>query len=414
MSSDRSILERDPLNAFCRHTHAAVEGSPRGPLAGLSFGLKDLFDVAGTRTGFGSPDWLRTHDPAPAHAPVLQRLLDAGASMVGRTHTEEMAFSLTGENAHYGTPVNPAAPDRVPGGSSSGSASAVAGGLVDFAVGTDTGGSVRAPASYCGILGIRPTHGRIPLAGACPLAPSFDTVGWFAREADTLARVGDVLLDPPGDRTDLPDRPARLLLARDAMALTTPAVAAALAPAIAHVERAFGPAEPVDVSPEGLHAWFEVFRVLQFHEIWRTHRHWVTRVRPAFGPQIRRRFDAVAQVTDAEAAAMVPKRRVIADHLGALLRDQAVLVLPTMPDVAPLRGTPPEAVTAARERAIQLLCIAGLGGLPQLSLPMATVGGCPVGLSLVAARGHDELLLAMAGRILPSPGSAHGATASPP
>ena len=127
-----NIFDRDTLQAFCRHTHVALDPIGHGALDGLTFGLKDNFDVAGHRTGFGSPDWLRTHEPAARHAPVLTRLLAAGAEMVGKTHTEEMTFSLTGENAHYGTPINPAAPDLVPGGSSSGSASAVAGGLVDF------------------------------------------------------------------------------------------------------------------------------------------------------------------------------------------------------------------------------------------------------------------------------------------
>ena len=146
-----SILDRDSLGAFCRHTHVELKGAASGPLAGLTFGLKDIFDVAGHKTGFGSPDWLRTHDAAKVHSVVAKQLLDAGAYLVGKTHTEEMAFSLTGENAHYGTPVNVRAPDRVPGGSSSGSAAAVAGGLVDFAIGSDTGGSVRGPASFCGL-----------------------------------------------------------------------------------------------------------------------------------------------------------------------------------------------------------------------------------------------------------------------
>jgi amidase len=167
-----------------------MKGTPGGPLAGLTFGVKDIYDIAGHKSGFGSPDWLRTHDAAARTAPVVQRLLDAGADMVGKTHTDEITWSLNGENAHYGTPVNVNAPGRIPGGSSSGSAAAVAGGLCDFALGSDTGGSVRAPASFCGIYGIRPTHGRVSLEGACPLAPSFDTCGWFARSAEVLERVG--------------------------------------------------------------------------------------------------------------------------------------------------------------------------------------------------------------------------------
>jgi amidase len=387
-----SILDRDPLGAFCRHTHVELKGAAAGPLAGLTFGLKDIFDVAGHKTGFGSPDWLHTHEAAKTHSAVAKRLLDAGAHLVGKTHTEEMAFSLTGENAHYGTPVNPAAPGRVPGGSSSGSAAAVAGGLVDFAIGSDTGGSVRAPASFCGIYGIRPTHGRIPLEGACPLAPSFDVCGWFARDAATLARVGNVLLGSGAGK------PGRVLLAQDAWALATPEAQQALQPALARVTKALGEAEPVTVSAEGLNAWFEVFRVLQFAEIWATHREWVMRVKPAFGPVIGKRFEAVARVTAAEVAQMRPRREEIAARLDRLLANNAILLLPTVPDIAPLLNSPPEQTTAFRERAMGMLCISGLGRLPQVSLPLATLNGCPLGLSIVAARGNDEMLLELAQR----------------
>ncbi|MBL0169706.1 MAG: amidase [Gemmatimonadaceae bacterium] len=385
-----SILDHDPLNAFCRHTHVALTGAPIGPLAGVTFGLKDNFDIAGHKTGFGSPDWLATHDAASISASVATRLLNAGATLAGKTHTEEMTFSLTGENAHYGTPVNPAAPDRVPGGSSSGSASAVAGGLVDFAIGSDTGGSVRAPASFCGIYGIRPTHGRIPLDGVRPLAPGFDTCGWFARDANMLVRIGDVLL---GGAAAMP---GRLLLAQDAFAFSMPGVADALQPAVQRIEACLGAAQAVTVSDAGLAVWFEVFRVLQFGEIWDAHGDWVTRVRPTFGPQIKPRFEAAAKSDPEQIARMRLARADIVSHLDALLADNAVLLLPTMPDIAPLLQSPPDATVAFRERSLALLCIAGLGGLPQVSLPLATWNGCPLGLSMIAARGNDEMLLEIA------------------
>ncbi|MEI6741054.1 MAG: amidase [Gemmatimonadaceae bacterium] len=384
----------DTLGAFCRHTHVERHGADSGPLAGLTFGLKDLFDVAGVRTGFGSPDWLATHPPAVADTPLLPLLLQAGASLVGKTHTEEMAFSLTGENHHYGTPVNPAAPDRVPGGSSSGSASAVAGGLVDFAIGSDTGGSVRAPASYCGIYGLRPTHGRISLAGACPLAPSFDTAGWFARDAALLQRVGSVLLGPSPNGAAT--TPGRLLVATDAMAIADPAVAAVLQGAIAPMATRLGDASPVVLSDTSLRDWFDVFRVLQFHEIWATHRAWVTAERPTFGPAIQGRFEAVARVTDAEADAMRGRRRAITARLDAMLVDGAIVVLPTVPDLPPRLRTPAAATIALRENAMAVLCASGLAGLPQLSMPVGTVDGVPVGLSLLAARGNDAMLLQVA------------------
>ena len=182
-------LPNDPLGAFCRHNHVALAGSGKGPLAGLTFAVKDLFHIEGHRTGFGHPDWLKTHAPAKRTSEAVKRLLAAGADMVGRTHCDELCYSLTGENVHYGAPVNVNAPGRIPGGSSNGSAAAVAGKLVDFAIGSDCGGSVRIPASYCGILGMRPTWGRVSLEGAVPFGPSFDVAGWFARDAARSRRL---------------------------------------------------------------------------------------------------------------------------------------------------------------------------------------------------------------------------------
>src|SRR5436190_3763314 len=217
----------DPLNAFCAHAAARLQGAPAGPLAGLTFAAKDLFDIAGHVTGAGNPDWLARHAPAERTAPLVQALVDAGAEMVGKTHTDELSRGIFGENSHYGTPTNPNALGRVPGGSSSGSAAAVAGGLVDFALGTDTGGSVRIPASFCGLFGIRPTHGRLPLAGMVGQAPSFDTIGWFAREPHLLGRIGEILL---GADLKSANRPRHVIVATDAFAIADPATASALFP----------------------------------------------------------------------------------------------------------------------------------------------------------------------------------------
>ena len=225
------MIPNDPYNAFCRQNHVERDGAPDGPLRGLTFAVKDVFDIAGHRTGNGNPLWLETHPPATRTASAVERLLAAGAKMVGKTYTDELAYSLNGENVHYGTPINPRAPGRIPGGSSSGSAVAVAGGLVDFALGSDCGGSVRLPASYCGIYGIRTTHGLVPADGVVDLAKSFDTVGWFARDAAMMLRVGEVLLPSARDFV-----PKRLLIAEDAFAFVGAEIAAALATAVAKLK----------------------------------------------------------------------------------------------------------------------------------------------------------------------------------
>jgi amidase len=386
-----SILHRDEIGAFCRHTHVAVKGAGAGPLAGLTFGAKDIFDIAGHRTGFGSPDWFATHTAAVRTAPTVQRLLDAGAEMIGKTHTDELTYSLNGENAHYGTPVNVNAAGRIPGGSSSGSAAAVAAGLCDFALGSDTGGSVRAPASYCGVYGIRPTHGRVSLEGACPLARSFDTAGWFARDAALLERVGRVLLGEERAGT-----PGRVLVAQDAFDLAGKAVTQALQPALDELGAVARETEAFTVAPEGLPQWFQVFRLLQGAEVWAQHGAWVNRVKPDLGPGVKQRIEWTSTINARDVGPAKAKREEIARRMNDALAGNAVLALPTVPGIALLRNAPPAETEDFRGRAMSLLCIAGLARLPQVSLPLARLDGCPLGLSLVAARGGDMMLLALA------------------
>lgn len=396
-----TIVERDtaddPIGAFCTGKQVKLAGASSGPLAGLAFGVKDIFDIAGTVTGFGNPVWAATHPPAEATAPAVQRLLDAGASMAGKTLTDEMAYSLTGENVHYGTPLNPRDPDRVPGGSSNGSVSAVANRLVDFALGTDCGGSVRLPASYCGILGIRPSLGRIAVDGIVPFSASFDVVGWFAREAKLLADVGGALFDTPHPS----HAPRRLLIAEDAFGFVDKAVSAALQNAVQRVFGLFDDREHVTVCDEGLENWFNIFRIIQASEIWQNHGPWLRQHNPELGRGVRERMEWASKVTPEE---VVPARRshvAIKSRLDGLLGDNDILCLPTSPRIAPFRDAPVDDVEIRfRHQAMCLLCISGLGGLPQISLPLGELDGMPLGLSLIARHGNDETLLALARTIM--------------
>jgi amidase len=386
----------DPLGAFCVANPVALTGAATGPLRGRTFAAKDVFEIAGTPTGFGHPAWLRTHQPATHTASAVQKLLDAGADLVGRTISDELCYSLSGENVHFGTPRNAAAPDRIPGGSSAGSAAAVAGGLCDIAIGTDCGGSVRIPASYCGIYGIRPTHGRVATDGVLPFAGSFDVVGWFARDPALLAFVGSLLLDS-GDR---PAPLRRLLVAPALFERAEPSVRDALRPTVSRVAAHF--LETVEMRDEfaDLDGWRVIFQTVQAFEIWQNLGAWVEATRPEFGPGIKERFAAAATVTPEAAAAA----RVRMEEVRTWLRDKIepgdALCLPTAPRVAPFLNTPPSVVeVATRNAALALLCMAGLGGLPQVTLPLATAEHCPAGLSLVGAARTDEALLDLAGRI---------------
>ncbi|MDR6951208.1 amidase [Ancylobacter sp. 3268] len=393
--------EAKATGAFCRPNNVTARGATDGPLAGLSFVAKDMFDIEGSVTGNGNPDWLRTHEPATRHAWAVARLLDAGAELVGRTVCDELCYSLTGENTHYGAPLNPAAPDRVSGGSSSGSASAVAAGLTDIGLGSDCGGSIRVPASYCGLYGFRPSHGAIPLDGCAPFAPSFDCVGWMARDASTLRRAGEALLGRAPAQEPVPELPSlRLLKPREALAALEADVADALEPAFRLVEELLGPAETIDIAPEGLSAWSATFRTLQAAEIWNSLGGWIEDARPRFGPGVEERFRLAGTVT-AEAVAIASSERArIVAALRRLIVPGTFLVLPTVPRIAPLKGLPvAEVEVAYRHLAMNLLCIAGLAGLPQVSLPLARHEGCPLGLSLVGAAGSDLALLGIAQRI---------------
>ena len=387
-----TIFERDTLGAFCRHTHAELPGAAGGPLAGLSCGIKDLYHIAGTRTGFGHPVWLETHAVQTATASAVTRLTEAGASVVGKTHCDELCYSLNGINKHYGTPVNVNAPGRIPGGSSSGSAAAVAGGLVDFALGSDTGGSVRVPASYCGIFGMRPTHGAVPLDGAIAFAPSYDAAGWFARDARMLERVGQVLL---GDTRAAPPV-GKLLVATDTFAHADPAAGQALRQVLRESESYFAGMQEIVLASEGIDRWMDSFRVIQGAEIWSTHREWIGSLHPDFGAGIKERFVWASTIQAAAVATASAHRARLSEHLNTLLGDNRVLAIPSTPGVAPPLDMPVTELERWRNRALGLLCIAGHAGLPQVSLPLVQVDGLPVGLSLIAARGNDLLLLKLA------------------
>ena len=383
---------QDTVGAFIPGPRVELPGAATGPLVGLRFAVKDLYDVAGHPTTYGNPDWAATHPPAVATAPVVQALLQAGAALRGKTKTVELAYGLTGENIWHGTPTNPGAPDRFPGGSSCGSAAATAAGLVDFAMGSDTGGSVRIPASYCGAFGIRPSWGAVSLAGACPLGPSFDTPGWFAGRAGVLRSVGEVLL--PQDSPAGPLGP--LLRVEEAWANAEPMTAAALAPALARLEARFGAALRLGLAPEGLAALYEHFRCAQAEEAWAALGAWVVSAQPKFGPGVGERFAAARTMPPEKAAAGRAFRRHFQARMAALLAGGAVLVYPTSPGPAPLLAAPQAEQNAVRERTMGVTAIAGLAGLCEVSLPVAKAGGAPVGLSLVAAAGRDRALLALA------------------
>lgn len=399
------LLADDPARAFMPYPGVEVPNAASGPLAGLTFAAKDLFDVAGYPTGAGQPLVLAMSGVKTRTAPAVQALLDAGARLVGKTITDELAYSLNGKNAHFGTPRNGAAPDRIPGGSSSGSASAVSNGLCDTALGTDTGGSVRAPASYCGLFGLRPSHGRITLEGCHDLAPTFDTCGFFARDGETFARVAAVLLG--ADAAAAPEKP-RLLLAADAFSMLEAEPRGALAPAVGRVEAELGAATLVEAAGGTFEALYWAFRRLQGREAWLVDGPLIERHAPPLGPGIAERFAYARGLTAEDCADARLVRERYRARLAELVGRDGVMLLPTMPDVAPLLTESEAGLDAFRTKALYLLCLSGLSGLPQVTMPLAQRVDAPIGLSLVGPPGSDLWLVRLAARLAAEAGGQGG------
>ena len=385
-------LETKSIGAFISGARIRLDGRPGGPLAGLTFAAKDLFDVAGHPTAGGNPDWSRWYPVPSRHAWAVQILLDAGATLIGKTVTDEVSLGILGENAFDGTPLNSAAPDRVPGGSSSGSAAAVAAGLCDTALGTDTGGSVRVPASFCGLYGIRPTHGRLPLDGMLPQAPTSDTTGWFARDAATFSKVSAVMLG----ETIPTVMPTRLVIAIDAFGLSTPETQTALGPLVKRLSDLIGNTREDILAPQGLSVWSRAQRTLQPHEAWTTFKSWVERDNPRMTFTVARGLIAGSQLSAADRGWAALMREEARARLAYLLPIGTILCMPTTPFPAPKRGLPITETDPLRDMISCLAAQGGLAGFPQLSLPGASVGGAPVGLSILAARGSDATLVAVA------------------
>lgn len=418
-------MQTDSEKAVWRERGAPlVAPAAAGPLSGVRLAVKDVHAVAGHRMGAGNPYWLEEAEPETRNSWAVQALLDAGAEVTGIAQTDELTYSLDGTNAHYGTPPNPAAPGRIPGGSSSGPASAVALREADAGLGSDTAGSIRVPASYCGLYGMRPTHGAVPVTGMLPLAPRFDTVGWLARDAETLLRVGDALLPPAeGAGRDEQQRSGRggggvtgtgrgvagpeggvpfhtALIDESLLAPADDAVREGFAPAVEELAERTGlrvETYPL-LGPEGADCELRAgaFSAVQAVQVWENDGEWVASHPDALGPGVAERFAWASAVTRERAERAAQSVRATALGLDAALSPGTLLMLPAAAGPAPRVDSTSAERDDVRRRTIQLTCLAGIGGLPCVVLPGMTAGGLPVGLCAVAARGQDRALLRLA------------------
>lgn len=378
----------DPtFGAFLPGVPVTFGATGSGTLDRLGFAVKDLIDVRGHATGGGNPDWLAAQTPAENHAPVVTELLGAGAHVMGKTVTDELAFSLEGANAHYGTPLNPRNRQWLPGGSSSGSAVAVAAGIADFALGTDTGGSVRVPAAFCGIYGFRPSHGTISLDGVLPFAPSYDTIGWFARDAQTLQKVGDVLL-PPLDPAPI----VRVCTIADLKdAVPTDVVGDMMQAANRIATHA-----PVDLFEEiNLQDVSAAYTTVQCYEIKFALGARLARINPRFASDIADRFAGALVTNESAYNAACAYRAGLCVRLAEICSPDMALIIPSVSQRHLEKNASAEAIKQFYKTTLALTALAGHWGAPQVQLGVP-VGDQRVGMSLLGAPGSDLALLDLA------------------
>lgn len=395
MNND-NLLQDGHAGAFVKDGFGELPFEPHiksNQLAGLTLSVKDVFNVQGLTTGAGNLVWRNGQPKSNTTASAVDAVLGAGAVWIGKTVTDELAFSLAGNNIHYGTPVNPMAPLRIPGGSSSGAAVGVAGGHSDIGLATDCGGSARLPGSYCGVWGIRPSHGLVGGVSGFPLAPGFDTVGWFTRTGDVMRRVLDVVAPQAPQAREL-----GWWASQDVFDVCDSGVQTAYRKLVQQLE-AHTSVTWHAAGTLALQDWAVANRVLQGAEVWAQHGAWVQAHGHSLAPAIRERFEVISKLQTPQVLAAEAVREGARTTLADLIDRHGILVLPTVPGIAPLLTSSDEVFTATRERCHLLLAPSALARLPQVTLPWITLDGAPVGLSVLGPRGGDKSVVAAARRL---------------
>jgi len=408
-SSSREV-DKDDDCFVVRHSVSFAKKETLSPsssrllLENVSIAIKDNIDVCGLKTGCGNPDFLSDFSPKvkTENAPLVEHLLREGGQIVGKTHMDELAWSLQGENYHYGTPRNERAIGRIPGGSSSGSASAVSRGLVDLAVGTDTAGSVRVPASFCGIYSIRMTHNfdeRLCHEGIVPLAKSFDVPGFFANDLEILLRATKAVLAFPNNNnseeerynTNSDDRikdDVKFVKLEDAFALATEKTRVAID---AYLEKHEIEYETVKLEEnQNILEWWDDFRVQQTDDVWKAHGDWIRKRNPKFGPGVHERFYGAEEVSEdtknVERAREMNRKRaeIIRNEVFRRRKSKTICIVPAAACAPPKLNEDASVVNDLRVKTLSLSSISGLTGLPQVVVPcVSNKNELPIGVGFI-------------------------------
>lgn len=375
-----------PTEIFCQHGPKNLQLTKHGRLQDMTLAVKDLFSIQGFKHAAGNPSWLASHPPAKETALALQTLLEQGAVMQSYVHTDELAYSLEGNNMHYGCAENPAKPGHVCGGSSMGCAAAVAGGYSQVGLGTDTGGSIRVPACYTGLYGIRPSFGLVSTQGLTGLAPEFDTIGWLSKQSKQLQNIGQVLLPEQTIHSV-----NKLVVCRQLIELVEPDCYSSLIASLELLKPHFAEYQEITMPASLLADLSETFRVLQALSVAKTHKNWLNEYQPSFAPAINERFKMALNMDPALAPAARLKQQKIQSWLATHLNKSTCLFLPTTPSTAPAIGAD---VSRLRTQTMQLTAICGLTGACQVHLPLTSQSlDGPYGFSLLMAAGSDLSLL---------------------
>ncbi|KAK9690845.1 hypothetical protein RND81_09G157800 [Saponaria officinalis] len=384
------------------------------PLHGLTFAVKDIFEIKGRVTGFGNKEWKNTHEEGEKTAVVITSLLKKGATCVGSTVLDQFSFGITGENVHYGTPINPSRPQYIPGGSSSGSAVAVAAQLADFALGTDTIGCVGIPAAFCGIFGFRPSHGALSMIGVLPNSQSLDTIGWFARDPSVLHRVGHVLLqynteprrtrsfifaDDLFELSEIPKHKTSYVVKKAMESLSgyqSPKhvnIGLHIASSVPSLKGFLEEPSNVNNGIVVLKALASVMDLINRYEFKTNHEEWFASAKPKLVADVSGRVrKAINSILDNPKNVYKVKSE-MRSALQTLLKEDGILVLPTIADPPIKRNSRKGLPVEYFDKALVLSSLSSMSGCCQVTVPLGEHNGSPISVSFIASHGADKFLL---------------------
>lgn len=354
----------DPYQCFVRDNHIALSHTNKGELNGLVFSVKDVFDVKGSTYSNGHPEWLVSHPMATQNATAIDLLLSEGADLVGKTICDELCFSISGENWHYGSPIHPLDPMRYTGGSSSGSAVSVAAELVDFSIGSDCLGSVRVPASYNGLYGFRPTYKRVDNTGEAPYCESMDVLGWMAKELDVFKKVSKVLLKEDKQDFDLKN--------------------------VYTYQMELESFKKIELKDDD---YLETFRLVQGYEVNQSYKEWITDFKPIIHQGPKQRLKWASTITLKEYQQALQRKKEIEQEFVNLLGNDSIIICPTASSVAIDRRASLDEINQIRQDSSKLLCLSPLSNTPQVTLPLMTKDNLPFGISFIGPVNSDVALL---------------------